>query len=257
MRTSDDDEDFYIGYAPPMPTRLARFVTRVVVGIGGGLSVWATTLAVGHVPLAGGTFEFGDAKPFSGTISTRPYPSLTLDGAPQRNRRVLLVASGKHGADSLVDGLDGRHVSLTGTRIYRGSSTMLEVESVVPDEVQSPHAESVEPMARVQQSSQEPIELTGEIVDSKCFLGVMVPGDGKTHKDCAALCLRGGIPAALHVQDRTGRSALLLLVGQNGESIGAAAIQSVGEPISMTGTVHQQNDWLVLHTDPASWRRPK
>jgi hypothetical protein len=27
--------------------------------------------------------------------------------------------------------------------------------------------------------------LTGEIVDSKCYLGVMNPGQGKVHRDCA------------------------------------------------------------------------
>ena len=34
---------------------------------------------------------------------------------------LLLVAPGKHGADALVRGLDGRHVALTGTRIRRGT----------------------------------------------------------------------------------------------------------------------------------------
>ena len=39
--------------------------------------------------------------------------------------------------------------------------------------------------------------LRGEIVDSKCYLGAMKPGDQKTHKACATLCIRGGIPPVL------------------------------------------------------------
>jgi hypothetical protein len=39
--------------------------------------------------------------------------------------------------------------------------------------------------------------LIGEIVDTKCFLGVMNPGEGKVPRECAALCLSGGIPRAL------------------------------------------------------------
>ena len=35
------------------------------------------------------------------------------------------------------------------------------------------------------------------LVASGRFDGAMKPGDGKTHKGCAALCLRGGIPPAL------------------------------------------------------------
>ena len=37
------------------------------------------------------------------------------------------------------------------------------------------------------------VTLTGEIVDSKCFLGVMNPGNLKPHKACAIRCISGGI----------------------------------------------------------------
>ena len=99
-----------------------------------------------------------------------------------------------------------------------------------------------------------PVQVRGEIVDSKCFLGVMVPGSGKTHKDCASLCLRGGIPPALYVRDQSGQSSVLLLTGTSGEPIGARALQVVGEAIDMTGTLQRQGGWLVLRTDPATWQ---
>lgn len=47
---------------------------------------------------------------------------------------------------------------------------------------------------RVANEVTTPVTLDGELVDSKCYLGTMKPGDGKTHKSCAILCLRGGIP---------------------------------------------------------------
>jgi hypothetical protein len=103
-------------------------------------------------------------------------------------------------------------------------------------------------------ATSDPVTLTGEIVDSKCFLGVMVPGSGKTHKECASLCLRGGIPAGFHVQDRSGRSSLLLLTGPDGEPIGAPAVQSAGEATSVTGSIHRQGEWLALRTDPVRWQ---
>jgi hypothetical protein len=98
-----------------------------------------------------------------------------------------------------------------------------------------------------------PVKVRGEIVDSKCFLGVMVPGAGKTHKECASLCLRGGIPPALYVHDQSGHSSLLLLTGTTGEPIGAQALQVVGEAIDVTGTIERQGGWLVLRTDPNTW----
>ena len=129
---------------------------------------------------------------------------------------------------------------------------MIEVEpaSLTGTVAASP---SIETTALLEPSDNTPVELTGEIVDSKCFLGVMVPGSGKTHKECASLCLRGGIPPALYVQDRTGQSSLLLLTGPTGEPIGAPALQAAGEAISLTGSIHRQGGWLVLRTDPTSW----
>ena len=130
---------------------------------------------------------------------------------------------------------------------------MIEVEPASLPSRESAAA-SMEATTLLKQSDQA-VELTGEIVDSKCFLGVMVPGSGKTHKECASLCLRGGIPPALYVQDRTGHSSLLLLVGPTGEPVGASAVQAAGEAISLTGSIQRRGGWLVLRTDPTSWRR--
>ncbi len=252
VRTREKNDEFFIGYAPPMPPALARFVSRVVIAIGCLAIVCAVALAAGHLALEGGTFEFGHPQRVAGTIVERPYPALRLDRADPNSPLVLLVAPGKHGADALVKGLDGRHVTLAGTRIHRGPHSMIEMEpaSLVSDQ-DSERARGVAPLeARVAGH----VALTGEIVDSKCFLGVMVPGSGKTHKDCASLCLRGGIPPALYVQDRSGASSLLLLTGPSGEPIGRPAPQVAGEAISVTGSVHRQDGWHVLRTDPSNWR---
>jgi hypothetical protein len=250
-----EHDEFFIGYAPPMPPRLARFITRTLIGILCAILLWAVTLASGHVPLEGGTFEFGHSKRFSGTIVERPYPLLRVDGVDSNVETwPLLVAPGKHGADALMGGLEGRHTTLSGTRIQRGSHTMIEVEpaSVVRKGSEAP---SMAGTALFERSDKGPVELTGEIVDSKCFLGVMVPGSGKTHKECASLCLRGGIPPALYVEDRTGHSSLLLLTGPRGEPIGAPTLQAAGEAISLVGSIQRQGGWLLLRTDPSSWHR--
>jgi len=252
MWNSDQDEEFFVGYAPPMPPRLARFVKRAVLTLGCSIFAWAFVVAAGHVPLEGGTFEFGHAKRVSGTIVEKPYPVLQPDEVDRTVAPwLLLVAPGKHCADALVRGLNGQHVTFTGTRIQRGPHSMIEVEpaSLVAQTSEPSAAEvSVAPLSGVQ------VDMTGEIVDSKCFLGVMVPGSGKTHKECASLCLRGGIPPALGVHDRSGHSSLLLLTGASGEPIGARALQLAGEAVSMTGSVYRRGGWLILRTDPSSWR---
>jgi hypothetical protein len=255
MKPPTGDDEFFIGYAPPLPPLLASFVRRSVIVIVVLLVVWAVIAATGHVRLEGGTFAFGHPEMVSGTIVARPFPVLKPDHDDARARPwPLLVAPGKHGADSFVTGLDGRHVTFMGTRIERGAHAMVEI-----DPVSLASARQGEQVAAAADASQtgaaaRAVELTGEIVDSKCFLGVMVPGSGKTHKDCAALCLRGGIPPALHVQVRSGRASLLLMTGASGESIGDEAQTLAGEPVAVTGTIVRQAGWLVLRTDPHGWR---
>jgi hypothetical protein len=187
----------------------------------------------------------------------RPYPMLQVDGMDRAAPWALLVAPGKHGADTLVRGHDGQRVRLDGTPIARGGYMMFEL---VPDSIgpAAPSAElSAEPVQDASESELAPIgsvTLRGEIVDSKCWLGVMVPGAGKTHKDCASLCLRGGIPPALFVQDRAGRSALVLLEDPSGHPVGPRATALAGEPVEISGTTWRQQGWLHLRSDPATWR---
>lgn len=251
----NDRDEFFIGYAPPMPAGLARFVSGIVIGLVFGVLAWAAVVASGHVPLEGGTFDFGHPQRFTGTIVERPYPALRLDETDEHSAAApLLVAPGKHGADALVHGLDGRHAVLTGTRIRRGVLTMIELEpaSLALGEASAPNLHPG--AATADAGSLDHVTVKGEVVDSKCFLGVMVPGSGKTHKDCASLCLRGGVPPALFVQDRAGKSALMLLTGASGEAINAEALEIAGEAVEMTGMLQRQGGWLVLRTDPTTWR---
>jgi hypothetical protein len=97
------------------------------------------------------------------------------------------------------------------------------------------------------------VSLVGEIVDTKCYLGVMVPGEGTTHRSCAALCLRGGLPPALRVRVTGGTDRLYLIAGP--DATRQRAVEWAGETVEMAGAVTQQGGWLVLTTEPGAWRR--
>ena len=100
-----------------------------------------------------------------------------------------------------------------------------------------------------------PVTLRGEIVDSKCYLGVMNPGESKTHRDCAVRCISGGAPPLFVARDRDGRSIQMLLVGDDGRSIHRDVLPWVAEPIEVSGRLASTGDLFVLHANPTAFRR--
>src|SRR5215469_7667682 len=188
---------------------------------------------------------------FEGIIEARPYPTLLVArpgevGSGDKHSRYLLVAPGKHGADNIVAGFDGREVRLKGHLIYRESGTMIEIEpgSISPlNSPPAPHAPTVDSGA---------VTVTGEIVDSKCYLGVMNPGNGKVHRDCAARCISGGIPPIFVTSD--GREQFLL-VGLDGRALrGDVLREFIAEPITVRGELLQEGDHSLLRIDVRTLR---
>jgi hypothetical protein len=89
--------------------------------------------------------------------------------------------------------------------------------------------------------------LSGEIVDAKCYLGVMNPGEGTPHRDCAGVCIRGGIPPLLAVRSTAGNTALVTLVDANDGPANDLAAPLAGRPVTVSGR-------LVQHGPPGQWR---
>src|SRR5271169_4020655 len=237
---------FYVGYLPKAPTALARFVRKVIIARGLIRIIAALALDVEQVPFAHSAFEYGKLSSCERGIATRPFPTLLVARTGQTAQdynysRYLLVAPGKYGADDLVASLDGKHVRLHGQLIYRDSRTMVEI---------TPGSITVLDGAPADQESAHDlgvVGLTGEIVDSKCYLGVMNPGQGKVHRDCAARCLSGGIPPIFVTTN--GREQLLL-VGLDGRALGRDALREfIAEPITIRGDLLQLGDSRLLMID--------
>jgi len=243
--------DFYVGYLPKAPTALARFVRRVIIVLGLLAVTTALVLVGGQMPFANSAFEYGKMRSFEGVVVTQPFPTLLVArpgevGQQDKYSRYLLVAPGKHGADELVASFDGKQVRLEGQLIYREGGTMVEI---TPGSVTI-----VNTAPAVQETTRNlgAVSLTGEIVDSKCYLGVMNPGQGKVHRDCAARCLSGWIPPIFATTDGHEQ---FLLVGLNGLALGRDALREfVGEPITIRGEVLARGDSRLLEIDPRSFR---
>jgi hypothetical protein len=110
-------------------------------------------------------------------------------------------------------------------------------------------------LARPAPKSRGQVSLRGEIVDSKCYLGAMKPGGGTTHKGCAVLCLKGGVPPLFVTQDTGGRMVYYLLVSGECGQLDQAAFHLAGEPVEVNGESEEWGDISVLKAAGRSFRR--
>jgi hypothetical protein len=241
--------EFYVGSLPKAPSGIARKMKVVIVV----LFAAATTSAIGFAAVqrtyARSFFESGKIRTFYGIIEASPYPTLlsSPDTADSSALRYLLVAKGKHGADRQVAAYVGKTVRLRGTLIYRDDQKMVVLSGG-----------SIAVLNDAQQNQVAPknlgeFDLVGEIVDSKCYLGNMNPGNGKVHRDCAVRCLSGGIPPVFATNDFNGSPAVLLLTGPNQKPLPKQAfLDRVAQPMRIHGRVMQIGNSLFLETESSA-----
>lgn len=246
---------FYIGYLPRMPESYRGRVRGVVLIIGAVLVLCAAVIGYYQRPFNAGNFEFGSLTRVTGVLYKMPVPRIVTNYGEERSS-ILLVGFGKMGALSTVeamendlgDGLDSREVTIEGTLIYGEGKVLMELTN---------HEKSlVEAKANWTDSKGErrvgDVQIIGEIVDPKCYFGVMKPGEGKTHRACAVRCVAGGIPPVLKVTGAQGHPEFYLLRGPNKERINSDLLPFIGDRIEVTGSRFVADDWDILNIDPAT-----
>jgi nitrite reductase/ring-hydroxylating ferredoxin subunit/DMSO/TMAO reductase YedYZ heme-binding membrane subunit len=242
-----DDGPFYVGYQPKAPVEIGRSARRAVAAVLACSLLFGAALAASQRAWQPGIFELGRERTLRGVYAHSPVPSLRVarPGADAGDSRWLLVRPGKLGPDPAWSALDGREVELAGTLIHRAEGTLIEVSPAgLRDLGSAAAAPESQPLGKA--------TLRGEIVDSKCWLGVMNPGNLRTHRACATLCISGGIPPMLVARDESGRSLQLLLVGPSSEALNDAVLPWIARPVEIEGEIERCGDLLVLRVEPAS-----
>jgi len=254
-------DEFFVGYLP-VPVRLARFA-RGVAGVAlVGLAAVAGALASVQRPLGQGQFAWDSEEEFCGRLQTSPIPGLWTvasaapAGTPFTGAFLPLVGEGKHGPDADLVVAGDRDVVLRGHRIERYGKQLIEVTGESSSGGKILQEPGMAPPAQVALGRQL---LRGEIVDSKCWFGVMKPALGKAHKDCAIRCISGGAPPAFVVRsagaDGRERTLVLLLAASDGAPLGPRILDLVAEPVEIAGEVSRLGDQLLFSTDPTTIRR--
>jgi len=250
-RTRLNNDPFYVGYLP-MPPAIRRFIVPWLAGNLVLALCIAAAIASNHREPGGGVWDTTELVQFTGELVVEPYPLLRTES----QGTYLLVEQGKFGVQSRIKSLNfdtPAYVSVAGYRIERDGRKVIEVDSSVEQPVTT--IQFIRPLVFPERMDLGAHTLRGEIVDPKCYLGVMQPGEGKTHKVCATLCISGGIPPMFLVRDVAGNTAAYLLTDAEGKAIPDSIYPYIADPVELTGRVLRDGDLLILQADLGSIRR--
>ncbi len=226
------DDPFFVGWQDNVP-KLSR---RKVLLAGAGLALGAGALGLGlgnQAPAPGpGVWDQGRKLAMTGTIYPEPYLHLLTEDLGGGPRPVFLVGQGKDRI-TVRPALTFTGAAVTGTMIERGEHAMMAVDDIYAD----PAPGRVMPGPETDLGE---VVMTGEILDAKCWFGAMRPGHGKTHKACASLCARGGLPLAFCETGRCGEGkAALLFLDARGRAFGPEIIPLVADPVIIRGRIFE------------------
>ena len=240
-------DEFYVGYLLNIPSKIKRFLFILIPLLVASLIGLSLILPIVHNQYFNG--QYTGFQEFEGFLVAKPVPHLVVPRLGQTNdenaySRYVLAATNKASVNPKVLEFAGKWVKLRAIPVFRDNMTLLAVSSKTPPEEINPLA--VETSALTTGKSLGEYNLTGEIVDTKCHLGVMNPGHSKTHRQCAIRCISGGVPVSLRIRDRNGDIIYLLLVDQNGEAFNDRILDVVGEPVQILGEVEKYGDLFVL-----------
>ncbi len=249
-------DEFFIGWQSSPPPGIARFLKTRVVWIFSVLALGlAAALPVFQNTIRQAWFDFGTVTEFEGLLVNGAAPVLIAKESGASAESVyFLVNPLKYGFDpAAAVSHHLKQVRLKGTLIHDGEGRKM-IEAL-PGSVETiADEEPGQPLAGGRQELGE-VVLQGEIVDSKCYIGVMNPGALKPHRACAINCLRGGIPPMLLVRTQDGGSHLVLLTGPDGEAVNEAVLDYVAEPVEIYGKLERQGSLRILRADPSNIRR--
>lgn len=246
------NDDFYIGWSDQAPAgylkarRIFYAMATIVFLL---IAIIYTRSEVGFID---SYYEYGTLQEISGHLVSRPVWGLRTE-EDGRVKTIPLVGFGKFGSEATIAGMMGKTgvkagdmVTLRGMIFHYQGKKWMEL------------TEMEESLVRVGAGSMPPVKVSGsgtktysgEIVDPKCFFGVMNPATKAVHRSCAIRCISGGIPPVLAIRENGVFVDYFFLVDNQMNSLGMSLVPYVGIPVTVTGKEMQYDDWKLLDLSP-------
>lgn len=236
-------EEFFVGYLNDVPVLTKSFLKKNAFCLLAFVGVSATLLSVNQKPFSNANFEYGIFTTLEGDLFLEPFPHLRLVNTTT-NESCLLVGFGKAGAEKTLNEfevklgqLSGKRIRLKGQLIHGNGKRLLQISANDFPELLNEFKEET-PTGSV---AEKITTHEGEIVDPKCFFGVMKPGEGKPHRSCAIRCISGGMPPVLHTAKEN-----YLLLDEKRQPVNGKVLSLVGDAVTLKGRVSTMDNWKIL-----------
>ena len=252
---SKKEPPFFVGYLD-MPKALEKFYWPLtILMLLGSMLIGYGFASAQKSPIAA-SWDTSQSEKIQGLLQLNPYPVLhRIDPNDSSNvESILLVKQGKYSADSAAQPYHNKIVTVNGFPIRHGGWTMLEISK--DEDIQPESSLSQQDVQRLTQATQPislgTVALSGEVIDSKCYLGVMKPGEGLVHRACAEVCLLGGMPTMLVVRGTDKNRYGYILTSAENASVSIDYAKQAAENREVQGEMIQRGDLLYIRMQPTN-----
>ena len=247
-----EKEEFFVPYIEgSLGKRTRKSVRKFALIAILVIAIAATLFSISQKPFKDSTFELTTVTKITGIYHESPYPMLRVQEDDGSFKSIVLLGFGKSSANPFLEkikqevpDLNGRKLSIEGNLIYYNDKTLIQITDEEKVNVLDPAKSFLPKTMEVSK-----ITLQGEIVDPKCYFGVMKPGKGKIHRSCAVRCISGGIPPIFATTDANNIAKYFLLTDLEGHPINDQILSHVGKPADITGMVEKMGDWYLFKVD--------
>jgi len=252
----NNKDEFYIGWMQEAPIGYSHQVFKLVIGFIVSMIAVAIIFAMQQKKFSTSRFEFGQLTEVKGIYHQFPVPSIKVTTKQDffghsTYITIPLVGYGKFGAEGTIAELekeknillDKMEVTLKGTLLYSDGKTLLQIDKNENPLIGVNAGKTYSPPVIKELGI---LHLTGEILDPKCYLGVMKPGSGKPHRDCAIRCIEGGMSPVLWVRTDKGETSYYLILDKNGKKMGDELKDYIADPVAVEARAVQYDDWTIL-----------
>lgn len=244
-----EQDEFYIGWQEEAPDGFQKMALLFFAVVSMSAIAFVGFFSRAEKGFVDSYFDYGNLTEVSGQLVMKPAPAL-LTEENGKSRTIPLVGFGKFGAGPVLESFKSKltgditsyRVTIRGTYFQYQDKRWMELTEGENSLVDFAPATSRERKI-LQQGS---VTLSGEIVDPKCFFGVMNPGTKAVHRSCARRCISGGIVPVLAIRENGQFVDYYMLEDASKDDLFQEILPYVGLPITISGDVTAYDDWKVL-----------